>query len=206
MKSFKWSMLSVDEKIEVLKRPVINNQEMLVEKTKKIIELVRTKKDKALIDLTKQYDNVLLDSIKVKEEDIQEAVKNISPSVKKAIKQAVENISLFHRAIKPRDKKVQIGPGIICEQVRRAIPAVGLYVPGGTAPLVSTVLMLGIPSKIAECATRIICTPPSADGTVNPNILYAASLCGITQIYKVGGAQAIAAMAYGTESIPKVVG
>src|SRR5262249_2859319 len=128
----------------------------------------------------------------------------VSEQVKTALQNAAKNIYSFHQAQLPQDIKVETTPGVYCEMQYRAIQNVGLYVPGGTARLPSAVLMLAIPAKIAGCTQRILCSPPQKDGTLDPHILYAAKLCEIEKIYKIGGVQAIAAMAFGSESVPKV--
>ncbi len=176
----------------------------LDETVKIILDRVRSEGDKALYDFSLKYDNLQTDEIKVSQEEIREAEKQIQPVIKEAINIARENIEKFHRNQIFREDPVETVPGIKCWRKNVAIEKVGLYVPGGTAPLFSSVLMLGIPAKIAGCRQIVMCTPPDSNGKVNPLILYAASLTGVTDIYRIGGAQAIAAMAYGTETVPKV--
>ena len=204
MKIIQWNSLTEDEKKILMQRPSLKDAKELVEKTSAIIEQVKKEGDLALLRLTKRYDGVELDSLKVQTYEFETADKLVSPSIKKALQQAIKQIDVFHEAQYPKSIKVTTFKGIVCEKKPRPIAKVGLYVPGGTAPLLSTVLMLGVPAKIAGCFVRILCTPPKQDGTVDPHILYAAKLCGIADVYKIGGAQAIAAMAYGTESVPKV--
>lgn len=170
----------------------------------KIMEKVRKKGDKALLRYAKDFDKVLLNSLSVSREEINSAIEEVSPSLKSAIQAAYQNISLFHQEQLTGQKITETLPGIQCWRKSVPISHVGLYIPGGSAPLFSTVLMLGIPARLAGCGSIILCTPPRKDGRIDPAILYTANLCGITRIFKAGGAQAIAAMAYGTESIPKV--
>jgi histidinol dehydrogenase len=188
---------------ELIKRPVIEN--LLLEKTvRKILDKVKTKGDKALKKFTKDLDGVKLKKITVTEKEIVAAEKLVSDELKEAIKQAKSNIEKFHGAQKEEIKEMEIMPGITCRRRSVAIEKVGIYIPGGSAPLFSTVLMLAIPAQLASCKEIILCTPPLKDGSIHPAVLYTAKLCGISKIFKVGGAQAIAAMSYGTESIPKV--
>lgn len=169
-----------------------------------ILEEVQQRGDAALFELEEKFDKAQLTSLAVSQAEKDEANALVEPSLKEALQVAHRNITRFHEAQRPQSIVVETCSGIRCEQHTVAIEKVGLYVPGGTAPLLSTVLMLGIPAQIAGCNTVVLCTPPNAEGKINPAILYAASLCGIDNIYKVGGAQAIAAMAYGTESVPAV--
>ena len=169
-----------------------------------ILAEVRGRGDKAIRELALQIDKVSLDSLKVSEEEFETAEKAVPDNVKAAIRQAYENIYAFHKAQMPSRVEVETVPGVLCIQKSVPITRVGLYIPGGTAPLFSTVLMLAVPSLIAGCRTRVLCTPAGKDGSVNAEVLFTARLCGITDVFKAGGAQAIGAMAYGTETIPKV--
>ena len=169
-----------------------------------VLDNVRTNGDKALLEYTEKFDKVSLTSMKVSDEEINEAKGLVSSDLKDAILLAKKNISLFHESQVFISKKIETSAGVICWQKSSPIEKVGLYVPGGTAPLFSTVLMLAIPAQIAGCRQIVLCTPPNAQGKIHPAILYAASIAGVTDIFKVGGSQAIAAMSYGTESIPKV--
>src|SRR6186997_217036 len=188
---------------EIVKRPVFENT--LLEKTvKKILEKVKDKGDKAVRKYTKEFDGVKLKKIIVSEKEIKAAENSLSQELKNAIQQAKSNIEKFHRSQVEEVKVVETMPGINCWRRSVGIKKVGIYVPGGTAPLFSTVLMLTIPAVIADCKEIILCTPPLKDGSINPAILYTANLCGVKRIFKAGGVQAIAAMAYGTESVPKV--
>ena len=188
---------------EIVKRPVFENSSL--EKTvKKILDKVKGKGDKAVRKYTKDFDGVKLKKLAVSEKEIKTAENLLSQKLKDAIQQAKSNIEKFHRSQIEETKVVETMPAINCWRKSVGIEKVGIYIPGGSAPLFSTVLMLAIPAVIAGCKEIILCTPPSKNGSINPAILYTATLCGITKIFKAGGVQAIAAMAYGTESIPKV--
>ncbi|HMA61163.1 MAG TPA: histidinol dehydrogenase [bacterium] len=188
---------------KILKRPYSSNQEVR-STVQNIIKKVRDNGDKALLELAKKFDNSpKMKSVQVTEQEIKEASKQVSPKMKQNIALAAKNITKFHSANKNIDKKIETSSGVKCWSKRLAIPKVGLYVPGGNAPLFSSVLMLGIPAKIAGNQEVVLCTPPN-QGKINPLILYAAQSIGIRKIYKAGGAQAIAAMALGTQSIPVV--
>lgn len=169
-----------------------------------IIEQVKSEGDNALRDFSLKFDGVTLDDFRVSDAEIEDAAGQVSAELKTAIETAAENIRKFHSAQLSPIEKIETSPGVLCWRKSVAIESVGLYIPGGTAPLFSTVLMLGIPAKLAGCAQIILCTPSGSNGEVHPAVLYAARVCGISEIYKVGGAQAIAAMAFGTTSIPKV--
>ncbi len=169
-----------------------------------IIYDVANNGDAALKSYAEKFDGVVLKSLQVSPKEIAAANKNIDPQLKKAIQQAKNNIQKFHATQKQAIVKTETTKGILCWREARAIDKVGLYIPGGSAPLFSTVLMLGIPASIAGCREVILCTPPDKNGRINDAILYAASVCGISKIFKTGGAQAIAAMAYGTKTIPAV--
>jgi histidinol dehydrogenase len=188
---------------KLLKRPT----ESLAEIRKivqPIMDEVQIKGDTALKAYTKKFDGVDIKKLLVTQTEIKSASSKVSDELKKAIKVAHENIFKFHDAQKIAPIKIETTSGVLCERKSVAIPKVGLYIPGGTAPLFSTVLMLAIPAKIAGCKEIVLCSPPDKAGNIHPAILYAAEVAGITQIFKVGGAQAIAGLAYGTESIPKV--
>lgn len=178
--------------------------EFLEISVKNILDRVKRSGDEALRELTKQFDKAELRSIRVSEAEITRACESLSPDLKQAIQTAASNIEKFHAAQQQTLLPVETMPGVLCWRKAVAIEKAGIYIPGGTAPLFSTVLMLAIPAKLAGCKEVVLCTPPDQDGNINPAILYAASLTGVTKVFKVGGAQAIAAMAYGTESIPKV--
>jgi histidinol dehydrogenase len=169
-----------------------------------ILDTVRKEGDKALRDYTLAFDHAELEEIRLPIDEIRVSGQHIAESLKEAIAIARSNIERFHKGQKPEDLVINTMPGVECRLKHQPIDKVGLYIPGGTAPLLSTVLMLGIPARIAGCQEIILCTPPNADGEVHPAILYCAGILGMDRIYRVGGAQAIAAMAYGTESIPKM--
>lgn len=188
---------------EILKRPVMNT-ENLFDTVRSVIDRVKEEGDRAVLDYEEKFDKVVLSSLAVSEEEQQEAENLVSEDLKAAIRLAKQNIETFHAAQRFEGKKVQTQPGVTCWQKAVAIEKVGLYIPGGTAPLFSTVLMLAVPAKIAGCKELVLCTPPGRDGKVHPAVLFAAKVAGVNRIFKAGGIQAIAAMAYGTESVPKV--
>ena len=188
---------------EILRRPALNT-ESLFGTVRGIIDRVRTEGDKAVIEYEATFDKAELTSLAVTNEELEEGVALVSEELKAAISLAKQNIERFHAAQKFVGKKVETMPGVTCWQKAVGIEKVGLYIPGGTAPLFSTVLMLAVPAKIAGCKDIILCTPPDSKGKIHPAILFAARLAGVDRIFKAGGVQAIAAMAYGTESIPKV--
>ena len=188
---------------EILKRPVMNT-ENLFDTVRSVIDRVKEEGDSAVLDYEEKFDKVVLASLAVSEEEQQEAENLVSEDLKAAIRLAKQNIETFHAAQRFEGKKVQTQPGVTCWQKAVAIEKVGLYIPGGTAPLFSTVLMLAVPARIAGCKEIVLCTPPGRDGKVHPAVLFAAKVAGVNRIFKAGGIQAIAAMAYGTESVPKV--
>lgn len=187
----------------LVKRPLHEALE-LEGKVQKVLDAVREKGDEALIDFTRKFDGVELDSLKYLQSEVKDYTNRVSAELREALQKAYNNIFTFHHSQKSDSQKIETMPGVVCWREDRAIEKVGLYIPGGTAPLVSTVLMLGVPARVAGCEEVVLCTPPDKGGKINPAILYAAELCGINNIYSVGGAQAIAGMAFGTESIPKV--
>lgn len=188
---------------DILKRPALNT-ESLFDTVRMIIDRVKTEGDKAVIEYEAIYDNAELTALAVTPEEIKEAESKVSIDLKAAIYLAKRNIETFHAAQKFEGKKVETMEGVTCWQKAVAIEKVGLYIPGGTAPLFSTVLMLAVPAKIAGCKEIVLCTPPDKNGKIHPAILFAAQMAGVSRIFKAGGVQAIAAMAYGTESVPKV--
>jgi len=188
---------------KILTRPTFEGA-ALEEKVAGILKDIQTFGDVAVKRFTHQFDKVNLDSPKVAEAEITEAIAKIPAELKAAIQQAKNNIEAFHIAQKEPVQEIETMPGVKCWRKSVGIDKVGLYIPGGTAPLFSTILMLGVPAKIAGCKEIVLCTPPSKDGSVNPAILFAAHLVGVTKIFKIGGVQAIGAMAYGTETVPKV--
>lgn len=187
---------------EILKRPT-QSFVAIEPVVQGIFNDVKENGNNALIKYTKKYDGATLNSVLVSETEMGAADKRVSDDLKKAIQEAKRNIENFHRAQQTSRIEVETMPGVRCWQEKKPIEKVGLYIPGGTAPLFSTVLMLVIPAKIAGCKEIVLCSPPDADGKLSPVIVYAAKSCGVTKIFKVGGIQAIAAMTFGTQSIPK---
>lgn len=187
---------------EILKRPLFDVSE-LYGKVQSILNEIRRDRDSALRRYTLQFDGYLLDSIQVSAEEINEAEKLVDSDLKDAIAMASKNIEIFHSNQIPQINKIETTTGVTCWQKAVGIEKVGLYIPGGTAPLFSTVLMLAIPAQIAGCKEIVLCSPPDKNGDIHPAILYAAKISGVTQIYKLGGVQAIGAMSYGTETVPK---
>lgn len=188
---------------DILSRPAIDHTE-LTGIVSSILKDVRTRGDKAVLECEEQFDKVVLERLEVTEEEIQEAAERVSDELKEAIRVAMKNIEAFHTAQRFEGITVETMPGVLCRQKAMPIEKVGLYVPGGTAPLFSTVLMLAVPARIAGCKEVILCSPPDKTGHIHPAVLYAASQAGVDRIFKIGGVQAIAAMTYGTESVPKV--
>ena len=199
-----WATLSEQQQTEALLRPAMKDSVMLRDTVTKILSRVRQNKDAAVFEYTKQFDGAALSALRLDTAFIDEAESKLAPKVKTAIDTAYANIKTFHAAQMPTDIRIETSPGVICEQKHAALEKVGLYIPGGSAPLPSTVLMLGVSAQVAGCDLPILCTPPSPQGTIAAEICYAAKICGIEHIYLCGGAQAIAAMAFGTESVPKV--
>ena len=188
---------------ELLKRPT-QDVSTLFENVSTILQNVKANGDKAVLEYAEKFDRVKLESLAVTPEEMKEAEAQVPIELKVAILLAQRNIYTFHKKQKFEGKKVETMEGVTCWQKAVGIEKVGLYVPGGTAPLFSTVLMLAVPAKIAGCKEIVLCTPPNKEGKVNPAILYAAQVAGVSKIFKAGGVQAIGAMAYGTESVPKV--
>ncbi|EPF7975142.1 histidinol dehydrogenase [Vibrio harveyi] len=200
MRTVVWQSLSETQQDSILERPAITEGANITAAVSEVIAKVRKEGDAALLELTEKFDRVQPGSIRVSTQEIDEASARLSEKMKNALEQAYENIAKFHKAQKPQPIKVETQPGVVCEQVTRPIQKVGLYIPGGSAPLPSTVLMLGVPAKIAGCRKVVLCSPPP----IAEEILYVAKLCGIDEVYNVGGGQAVAAMAYGTETVSKV--
>ncbi|WP_274007977.1 histidinol dehydrogenase [Vibrio parahaemolyticus] len=200
MRTVVWQSLSEEQQDAILERPAIAEGENITAAVADVIAKVRTQGDAALLELTEKFDRVKPESIRVPSKEINAASERLSAEMKQALEQAYSNIAKFHKAQKPQPIKVETQPGVMCEQVTRPIQKVGLYIPGGSAPLPSTVLMLGVPAKIAGCRKVVLCSPPP----IADEILYVAKLCGIDEVYNVGGGQAVAAMAYGTKSVSKV--
>lgn len=188
---------------QILTRPV-KEAASLVATVKSVFEDVKSQGDVALKDYTEKFDKVVVNNLKVTEQEIAYATATVSQDLKDAIVLAKNNVEKFHASQKITKQVISTMDGVDCWQEMKPIERVGLYIPGGSAPLFSTILMLGVPAKIAGASKIVLCTPPAKDGTIHPAILFAASLVGVTEIYKVGGIQAIAAMTYGTETVPNV--
>ena len=203
MNIIKLNEMSPETLQSLFNRP-LSEDSTLDDKVKEICLNIKNNGAVALRKYSLKFDSVDLDDFRVSANEIEEASKQVNKSLKEAIGDALKNIQKFHSAQFPTPEIIETSPSIFCHRELRSIENVGLYVPGGTAPLISTLLMLGVPAKLAECERIVICTPPDSFGDINPAILYAADLLGIDEIYKIGGAQAIAAMAYGTETIPSV--
>ena len=203
MNRIDWNALDEAARSEALARPAQSRADELRRGVEQIIAAVREKGDTALRELSAKYDRCTLDAIEVDEVEFAAAEASLDPALKAAIHEAAARIELFHRAAAPRPMGVDTAPGVRVERILRPISRVGLYVPAGTAPLPSTVLMLGIPAQIAGCRQVVLCSPARADGSCDEAVLYAARVTGVHKVFKLGGAQAIAAMAYGTASVPR---
>ncbi len=201
MKEIKYPLKS--EWPKILSRPVLDNS-ALQDKVKLVLDHVKLEGDKAVVAYTEQFDGVNLENFIVSEEEFDEAIGLVSADLKTAIEVAIANISSFHSSQFVQEQKIETMPGVFCWRKSVGIEKVGLYIPGGSAPLFSTILMLGIPAIIAKCQTVILCSPPNKEGKLHPAILLAARLVGIDKVYKIGGVQAIGAMAFGTETVPQV--
>ncbi|GHX56868.1 histidinol dehydrogenase [Vibrio cholerae] len=200
MRTVVWQSLSEAQQESILERPAITEGANITAAVAQVIAKVRSEGDVALFELTEKFDRVKPASLRVSREEMDAAAARLSETMKQALEQAYNNISKFHKAQKAQPIKVETMPGVVCEQVTRPINKVGLYIPGGSAPLPSTVLMLGVPAQIAGCRKVVLCSPPP----IADEILYVAKLCNIDEVYNLGGGQAIAAMAYGTETVTKV--
>ncbi|ENM5833512.1 histidinol dehydrogenase [Vibrio metoecus] len=200
MRTVVWQSLSEAQQESILERPAITEGANITAAVALVIAKVRSEGDAALFELTEKFDRVKPASLRVSREEMDAAAARLSETMKQALEQAYNNISKFHKAQKAQPIKVETMPGVVCEQVTRPINKVGLYIPGGSAPLPSTVLMLGVPAQIAGCRKVVLCSPPP----IADEILYVAKLCNIDEVYNLGGGQAIAAMAYGTETVTKV--
>jgi histidinol dehydrogenase len=199
-----WSSLSAAERTAALRRPAQQDTRELQRAVLATIDAVRSRGDAALRELTQRFDRVLLEEFAVSGAEFAAAREQLSAAQHQALGRAIDNVWRFHEAQRTEPISLETSPGVRCERHSRPIDAVGLYVPAGLAPLPSAAVMVAVPAAIAGCPTRILCTPPRRDGTADPAVLSVAERCGITRVFKLGGAQAIAAMAYGTESVPKV--
>src|SRR5690606_28792791 len=204
LRQYVWRELSEERRAEILRRPALADDARVAERVAAIIAQVRRGGDAALAELCESLDGVRLTSFEVAPAEHDAAADALTAEQRAAIEAAARNIETFHRAQLPTPVDIETAPGVRCEKVSRPIRRVGLYVPAGTAPLPSTALMLGIPARRAGCPTRVMCTPPRPDGRADPAVLYAARVAGVERVFKLGGAHAIAALAYGTESVPKV--
>ena len=196
----RWDDCSARQQAELLARPAVAASGRISDSVRDIIQQVRQGGDQAIKAFNQRFDNTATEQLRVSDQSIQQAADRLAPEVKRAMAAAVKNIECFHRAQQLPPVDVETQPGVRCRQLTRPVASVGLYIPGGSAPLPSTVLMLATPARIAGCQRVILCSPPP----VADEILYAAQLCGVQDVYQVGGAQAIAAMGFGSESIPKV--
>lgn len=202
MKRLDWNALSAAARVEALARPAQSRADELRRGVEQIIARVREGGDAALLELSAKYDRCTLSSIEVDQAEFDAAEAALDPALKAAIREAAERIELFHRAAAPQPVAVDTAAGVRVERILRPIHRVGLYVPAGSAPLPSTALMLGVPAMIAGCREVVLCSPARADGRCDEAVLYAARLTGVHKVFKLGGAQAIAAMAYGTDTVP----
>ncbi len=199
-----WTRLGPAERAAALLRPAVRADRSIMKTVTGLIDEVRADGDEAVLRLTERFDGVRPTSLRVEPAEIETARQALPTAAIEAIRTAVVNVERFHAAQVCAPLRVETAPGVVCERFSRPIRAVGLYVPAGRAPLPSTAIMLAVPARIAGCPVRVMCTPPRPDGQADPAVLVAADICGVTEIYKTGGAQAIAAMAYGTDSIPRV--
>jgi histidinol dehydrogenase len=199
-----WTELDADGRRKALARPQLDSLQDVEQLARSIIKEVRHDGDAALLRYAERFDRAKLEAIQVPPAEFDAAEKLLNAKQLSAIETAIDNVRRFHAAQLAAPLSMEVMPGVRCERVYRPIPAVGLYVPAGSAPLPSTVIMVAVPASLAGCPERVLCTPPAADGRANAAVLAAARRCGITKVYKAGGAQAIAAMAYGTATVPKV--
>jgi histidinol dehydrogenase len=199
-----WPSLAEDARREALRRPAQREASALLEKAGRIVSEVRTRGDAALSEFTAQFDGVRLESFAVGAAEFEAAGASLTREQLEALQRAIGTVTRFHETQSLEPVRVQTSQGVTCERHYVALDAVGLYVPAGTAPLPSTAIMLAVPARLAGCRVRVLCTPPRPDGRADPAVLTVARLCGIDQVFKLGGAQAVAAMAYGTATVPKV--
>ncbi len=204
LSSADWASASPAERAALLARPRNGNLQAFRDDVRAIAEQVRTGGDRALLALARQHAGAVLDAVAVSEGELDAAAGRLAEADRAALDAAIANVERFHVPQLRAPFRIETAPGVACERLQRALDAVGLYVPGGTAPLPSTAIMLAVPARIAGCRLRVLCTPPRPDGSCDPAVLYVARACGIARVFKAGGAQAIAAMAFGTESVPRV--
>ncbi len=203
MRTLDWTSLSTEERRVALERPAQRGAQRIAREAADIVAAVRRGGDAVLRELTERLDGAALDALEVSDPEFDEAQRTLTPEQHRAIDAAIGTVTAFHAAQIPAALAVETAPGIRCERISVPVRAVGLYVPAGSAPLPSTAIMLGVPAALARCPQRIMCTPPNRLGRADPAILTAARKAGVQRVFKVGGAQAIAAMAYGTASVPK---
>src|SRR5271165_6165631 len=203
MRILDWISSSESERRAALQRPALRDEQQIIADVREIIAAVRSRGDAALREFTEEYDGVRIDAFAVGLPEFAAAERSLSSAEHAAIEKAIAAVHRFHAAQMPAPLRVETAPGVVCERISVPVRAVGLYVPAGSAPLPSTALMLAVPAAIAACPVRVMCTAPARNGAANSAVLVAARKAGIEQVFKVGGAQAIAAMAYGTGSIPK---
>ncbi len=201
---YNWADLSDAEKVQVLERPAVRDDASIRSGAQAIVDAVRERGDEALIEFAREYDRAELDGLRVTDAEVEAATAELGPAAIAAIDLAIGNVRRFHEAQVAAPIAIETMPGVLCERVSHPIDSVGLYVPAGTAPLPSAAVMLAVPAAIAGCPVRVMCTPPRPDGRADASVVVAAARAGVTDIFKAGGAQAIAAMAYGTATIPKV--
>ena len=204
MRILDWNTLSEPERRAALARPTLESRADIAAVALEVINAVRQQGDEALRHYTERFDGVKLEGLQVTRAEFAAARRELSSGQIAALERAIDNVSRFHEAQVPKPFATDTMPGVRCERIIRPIQAVGLYVPAGSAPLPSAVVMLAVPARIAGCPRRVLCTPPNRQGHANAAVLVAAQLCGVETVFKVGGAQAIAALAYGSGGIPKV--
>jgi histidinol dehydrogenase len=199
-----WLQLDEGQRCGLLGRPAQLDLAEAQETVREIIRKVREAGDRALFDLTEGFDRVRLESLEVSTAELDAAADSVAAADRAALDIAIATVGRFHEAQRSAPLSIETAPGVVCERLELPIDSVGLYVPAGSAPLPSTAIMLAVPARIAGCRLRVLCTPPRADGRADPAVLYVARTCGVHRVFKLGGAQAIAALAYGTESVPRV--
>jgi len=204
MNILNWSTLTAAQQQQALERPVQKTSAALLDSVQGILAAVQARGDQAVLEYTQKFDSVALPSLRYSAAEIAAQAEKVDADTRAAIDTAYETIRLFHAAQQPQDMQVETRPGVVCEQKFTALQSVGLYVPGGSATLPSTALMLGVPAQLAGCEKRVLVSPPDADGNLSPAVMYVAQRCGITDVFRMGGAQAIAALAFGTETVPRV--
>jgi histidinol dehydrogenase len=204
MDIIQWDKLKASDRLQALKRPVAANRAQMRKTVSEMLANIKEKGDRVLFAYTEALDGVKLEKLRVSESEFSDASATVTDDEIRLVKAAIERIQNYHQAFLPEVKIIDTQDGVVCKKLTRPVNAVGLYVPGGSAPLISTLMMLAVPALLAKCPHKVLCTPPNKKGRVHPLLLVAAELCGIKEVYKLGGAQAIAAMAYGSESVRKV--